>query len=358
MSQEAIARPAVRDLRWKSPSADYPTGWFQIAWSDEIKPGDIKPLRYFGRDLVCYRGETGRVVVLDAYCPHLGAHLGHQYDSEVIDDAGRRRIEGDNIRCPWHGWCWSPEGKNVEVPYSERPDGSSRIGTWHVREVNDWVVIWHDATGGAPTWEMPELPECSADSEFYPYHWNRRVFRGRRVQPQMIQENAVDFAHLKYVHGHAGAVVVKKLEVEGPRFSSWVETTFDIKGGKHANKYPGQIQPNIWGVGIGAIRLSGIHDITHLMNVTPIDEGTSDCFGAISVRRMPGNDEPNNFAQALAAQEHREFEKDMLMWENATFTQPAPFRREEKGFKEMRKWARQFYPTLADSGPVSTDDDQ
>lgn len=32
-----------------------PLGWFQVAYSDEIAPGDVKPLKYFGRDLVIFR---------------------------------------------------------------------------------------------------------------------------------------------------------------------------------------------------------------------------------------------------------------------------------------------------------------
>jgi hypothetical protein len=164
----------------------------------------------------------------------------------------------------------------------------------------------------------------------------------------MVQENAVDFAHLRYVHGHSGTITVERTEIDGPRFSSWVNTTFTIRGGKRPGEYEGQIQPNIWGVGLGAIRLSGIHDVTHLINVTPVDEQSSDCFAAIAARRIPGADEPTSFIQAIAAQEHREFERDMLMWGHARFTQPAPFPREESNFRDMRRWAMQFYPDLAE----------
>jgi hypothetical protein len=29
-----------------------PTGWFQVAWSDEVRAGEVHRMRYFGRDLV------------------------------------------------------------------------------------------------------------------------------------------------------------------------------------------------------------------------------------------------------------------------------------------------------------------
>ena len=35
------------------------TGWFQVAWSGDIGREQVVPLRYFGRDLVAYRGRAG-----------------------------------------------------------------------------------------------------------------------------------------------------------------------------------------------------------------------------------------------------------------------------------------------------------
>lgn len=90
-------------------SLGIPSGWFHVLWSAELGIGDVRPLRYFGKDLVAYRSASGQAVVLDAHCPHLGAHLGHG-----------GRVEGDNIACPFHGWQWGPDGRNVVVPYSAR----------------------------------------------------------------------------------------------------------------------------------------------------------------------------------------------------------------------------------------------
>ena len=37
-----------------------PNGWFQVAYSDELAPGGVVPLHYFGRELVLFRTEGGR----------------------------------------------------------------------------------------------------------------------------------------------------------------------------------------------------------------------------------------------------------------------------------------------------------
>src|SRR3546814_20988920 len=70
-----------------------PTGWFHIGWGAEIPPGGVKPLRYFGQDLVAFRSAGGVLSVLDAHCRHLGAPLGSGGE-------GRKA----RVVCPYTGW--------------------------------------------------------------------------------------------------------------------------------------------------------------------------------------------------------------------------------------------------------------
>ncbi len=80
----------------------YANGWFQIAYSDELSPGEARPLHNFGRDFVLFRTETGVAHVLDAHCPHLGAHLGHG-----------GKVEGEVIRCPFHAYTFDGNGSCI-----------------------------------------------------------------------------------------------------------------------------------------------------------------------------------------------------------------------------------------------------
>src|SRR4029077_10902210 len=52
-----------------------PNVWFIVATAGGLSPGGVRPLRYFGEDIVVFRTEDGTPHVVDAYCPHLGAHL-------------------------------------------------------------------------------------------------------------------------------------------------------------------------------------------------------------------------------------------------------------------------------------------
>jgi len=91
------------------PYTSQPTGWFQLGWSEDFPAGAVVPLRYFAQDLVAYRGASGAVHLFDAYCPHLGAHLGYG-----------GKVDGDDIVCPFHAWRFDCEGCNVDIPYSAR----------------------------------------------------------------------------------------------------------------------------------------------------------------------------------------------------------------------------------------------
>ena len=97
-------------------------GWFAVAWSEDLAPGAVRSLRYFARDLVLFRSRGGAAHVLDAHCPHLGAHLGGG------------SVEGDTLVCPFHGWRWDGAGQCAGIPYAKRIPPKARTRSWPVAE--------------------------------------------------------------------------------------------------------------------------------------------------------------------------------------------------------------------------------
>ncbi|NRA09648.1 MAG: Rieske 2Fe-2S domain-containing protein, partial [Myxococcales bacterium] len=87
---------------YRYPFTSTPDGWYHVAASEEVEAGQVRSLRFFGRDLVLFRTESGEAIVLDAHCPHLGAHLGH--GGQVV---------GESIRCPFHAWRFGSDGRCV-----------------------------------------------------------------------------------------------------------------------------------------------------------------------------------------------------------------------------------------------------
>src|SRR5688572_29591868 len=168
------------------PMPRYPNGWFQVAYADDLKPGAALPLRYFGRDLVLFRTEGGDAKLLDAHCPHLGAHLGHG-----------GKVKGDCIECPFHAWKFDGTGACREIPYGKKIPPRAQIGTWELRELNGMLMTWFHPDGAAPAWEVPALAE-TGHADWTPYE--KRSWKVRTHNQEMA-ENAVDNAHFLYLHG-------------------------------------------------------------------------------------------------------------------------------------------------------------
>src|SRR4028118_742720 len=79
-------------------------GWYWAIRSEDLKVGKVKPVTLQGRDLALYRGKDGNAIALDAYCPHMGAHLAEG------------KVEGNNIRCFFHHWEFDQTGNCVDIP--------------------------------------------------------------------------------------------------------------------------------------------------------------------------------------------------------------------------------------------------
>ncbi|MGH2366431.1 MAG: Rieske 2Fe-2S domain-containing protein [Chloroflexota bacterium] len=80
--------------------------WLPAMLSDELPGPDCTParVRLLGEDMVAFRDSSGRVGVVDAYCPHRNAPLFFG------------RNEENGLRCVYHGWKFDVSGKCVDMP--------------------------------------------------------------------------------------------------------------------------------------------------------------------------------------------------------------------------------------------------
>ena len=122
----------------------FPRGWFMVAEASELKD-KVLPVRFFGQEFALYRGKSGKVVLLDAFCPHMGTNMARNESSYVVRDG---QIEGDSIRCPYHAWRFGPDGKCNDIPYSKAPiPKAACVRSWPVVESLGAIFVWHDAGG-------------------------------------------------------------------------------------------------------------------------------------------------------------------------------------------------------------------
>ncbi len=86
--------------------------WMPAALSDELDSDrPLIPVRLMGEDLVLFRSDTGELGLIDRQCPHRGVDLCYG------------RLEEGGLRCPFHGWHFSPDGQCLEQP--GEPEGST-----------------------------------------------------------------------------------------------------------------------------------------------------------------------------------------------------------------------------------------
>lgn len=322
----------------KPPLSMTPTGWFQVAWSDEIKVGDVHRMKYFGREMVAWRTESRRLTVMDAYCEHLGAHLGYG-----------GHVHGEVLQCPFHGWQWNHDGRNVCIPYQDRPNRGRRIRTFPAVERNESVYIWHDVEARDPYFDVPDIfasfSDGSAAADYYP---QMRLHReALEMHPQYVLENGVDFAHFKFVHQTPIVPVFTRHDFDEP--VSYVDFTITFEGDENQtiDDVRSGVEAINGGLGIAVTKSWGMVDNRTISAVTPVDDRTSDVRFMVYIGRRPGDDSPKAEAKArdFGAEVVRQFTQDIHIWQHQRYSDPpALVGAEQQGFTAIRNWARQFYP--------------
>lgn len=302
----------------------FPEGWFRVASSADVAPGQLLPLRFFARELICWRGESGAVRVFDAYCAHLGAHIGHG-----------GFVEGDTVVCPFHQWRYDGEGRNVKIPYREKPQEAARLGRWPTAEANGHVLVWNSPSGRAPDWEPPVLPE--SENERYLRIEPEEVWE-IHTHVQEVFENTVDIAHFQFVHGVSGFGAVELVE-DGPMFRSVASVTMETTRGQ----VEGAVESELWGLGLDLVRQRGLGDGRAIFTVTPIEDGLVRAGYTFFVPRDPETGGPSRYGQGLMREFSRQITGDIPIWEHKIYRDRPKLTMGEGVIVEFRRWADQFY---------------
>jgi 3-ketosteroid 9alpha-monooxygenase subunit A len=324
----------------KIPFTWRPTGWFMIGWSEEFARGQVRPMRYFGRDLAAYRDDDGQLHVLDAHCKHLGANI-----------ARGGKVEGDCVRCPFHGWAWGPDGVNTDIPYDAKPNRSKRLRAWTVQEQHECVFLWHDPADGPPRWEMPDIfgsfPQFEMDPAKYYRAYPEMSVRaeGEPVHPQQVAENAADTAHFQYVHSASVLPVAVEWELVNQE-CHFVAGYPNTRSGVEADMAM-YFHSHLFGLGGAVSALEGAANHRLIFAVTPVEEGKTDMFYSVWLPRKPGDDSPAAPAEVRERIE-KEFlttmEDDLEIWRYQEYVEkPALAKVDAKYFTALRKWMAQFY---------------
>jgi nitrite reductase/ring-hydroxylating ferredoxin subunit len=303
----------------------HPDGWYQVGYSNTLAVDDVQPRRYFGEELVLFRAEDGTAQLFDAFCAHLGAHLGHG-----------GHVEGNCIRCPFHSWKYDVTGECVEIPYATRIPKGAAVRAWAVRETSGIIYAWYSSTDTAPSWEPPSLAEHDQDG-WVGYDCHHFVLPSI---PQEVVENIFDVAHGQYVHDNAQGTAPAEVDFsfDGPRAVASFSLDLPLVGGKTTHV------AEIYGLGIVVNHSAGFGTKAFVSNYTPIDEGSLEVNFSFMTPASTDDDPTGERSRASALATVNLFAQDIPIWEHKTY-RPTPLLCDgDVPIGRYRRWARQFYP--------------
>ena len=158
--------------------------WHPVYLARELKPAHAMPIRIMSEDFTLYRGESGTAYAIGFRCAHRGTQLSTGW------------VEGDFIRCFYHGWKYDGAGQCVEQP-AENPSFSSKvkIRRYPTEEYLGLIFVYL-GEGEAPP--LPRYPELAEEGilETSSYLRNCNYFNSL--------DNGIDEVHVAFTHSQSG----------------------------------------------------------------------------------------------------------------------------------------------------------
>ncbi len=179
--QRKIARKTAESL------ADHNTpfirnAWYVIAKADEVSREPIAR-RVHDTSIVLYRTTDGSPKAFQDRCCHRSFPLSAS------------KVEGDNIRCGYHGLLYDSSGKCIEVPMQDKAPANIRLKAYAVIEKGAFIWVWMGNQDEADESTLPHQ-EWMDHPEWDMYIGYLHV-NGSYVH---MHENLLDLSHLSFLH--------------------------------------------------------------------------------------------------------------------------------------------------------------
>lgn len=205
--------------------------WQPVLRAQDLGRGEAKPIRVMSEDFAVFRGDSGEPHVVDARCAHRGAGLSIGW------------VEGDTIRCAYHGWKYDATGQCVDQPAEPDPFCQKiKIKAYPTKEYLGLVFAYFGEGEPPP---LPHLLEY--DDDEYPREVRYDVWP---INYFAQLENAVDYSHTGFLHWQFdfkanGSPIVEEtpygVRIEAPGLSggreAFNERTFFLMPNMH--EWPG-----------------------------------------------------------------------------------------------------------------------
>lgn len=119
--------------------------WQPVSRSEDLPRERARPIQILGESFTLYRGESGHPYVVGQRCPHRGTQLSVGW------------VEGETIRCRYHGWRFDHVGQCVEIPANSAAFAASmRIAGYPTME-RLGLIFAYFGEGDPPDFPYPDF---------------------------------------------------------------------------------------------------------------------------------------------------------------------------------------------------------
>ncbi|WP_339141745.1 Rieske 2Fe-2S domain-containing protein [Pseudoalteromonas galatheae] len=324
---EYSSRNILNNQRY--PFSPYPEGWYAVAMAADIPVKGVEATRVCGEEVVVYRAQSGEINVVNAFCPHLGAHLGFG-----------GIVQGESIRCPFHGWRFDCSGSCDDVPEMQKPI-KVKIGTFPSKIVNGMVMVWWSPERDKkrqPSWDIEPVDLTG---------WTEPVLHEECIwilntHVQEIAENGVDIAHFSVVHGANKVGEIGSVEYDGA-VATW-QSISQIS--TQTGDVDSVTRVRLFGLGlqqVHALSANKFPSARTFLHSTPIDEHSICIRLAVSIQKTGKENRDSQMLSFLIPKLAAELAKDFDIWERKKYLVNPPISRVDGPIRQFRKWATQFY---------------
>ncbi len=320
----------------------YPDGWYRVAASRDIRPGEVKHIQCAGAQIAVFRGRTsGRIAAVDAFCPHLGANLA------------RGRVKGDWLQCPFHGW--QVDGRGIV-----RDPSCIEVRTlvhrhWEATDYYGMIMVYRSARRGAqPPYRLPTQPEID-DRRFV----CRGQYDAGDIDMHIIEfaENSVDFAHFSRLHG---IMRIPWTNIRLPWIKIRHEPAWSLDDAlAHVSYFGDEVALEIGGrvlektrsralitfIGPGSIvmfnfHVPGIGEVVMFQTHTPVEALKQ----RVTFRWFANRRVPRIFVSYVVGNWVSQWRQDVKIWQGKIYRRRPCAAAAGDSLGRMRAWYAQFYP--------------
>lgn len=267
--------------------------WYAATDAAALDDGPVR-VRMLGLDFVLFRDARGTIACLSDVCCHRGSSLS------------RGTLNGDGVRCPYHGWTYDRRGRCRQIPSLKngaRIPKRARVPSYPT--VEKYGLVWA-FLGDLSGKERPDLPNIFPEFDEHGSWHISLVKKDWPVNWERMCENFLDTSHIFAVHQFASFLSpdIETNVLDDGKWSGKVEHLF--KSAQNSDPDNGAYVTMEYSL-VGAVtrnrqQMPGIGDQIIWYASTPTDIGTTRVHAYFAHDTSTSHEQHNSLVEQIVEQ--------------------------------------------------------